>query len=321
MLFIPLSLALLLDRIFAEPTRFHPLVGFGHWAAFCESKLYAEKSYFRGFLALILVISPILLVCVWINALLALSLFSTIFSAVILYLCIGWQSLLAHADAIAKPLAADKLIEAREKLSYIVSRDTEQIDAIGIVKASSESVLENGADAIFNAIFWFAIAGVPGVVLYRMANTLDAMWGYKNSRYYYFGFAAAKLDDLLNYIPARLTALMYLLVSKQLRYVSQVFQQSKHWKSSNAGCVMSAGAFAVKASLGGAAVYHGSLQQRPILGFNKENEVVDNRKEKTDADTIFRCMRLINKSVLFILLIILFSDLVRFMYCPVDLTL
>ena len=167
---------------------------------------------------------------------------------------------------VAQALRLGDLRLARERVGYMVSRNTAQLDATGVARAGSESVLENGSDAVFAALFWFVIAGAPGVVLYRLSNTLDAMWGYRNARFERFGWAAAKIDDGLNYLPARLVALTYALLGKTALALRCWRTQAPLWDSPNAGPVMAAGAGALGVSLGGAAEYHGELHQRPELG-------------------------------------------------------
>lgn len=273
-LVLSVLLALVLDRLLGEPKRFHPLVGFGAIAANVEKRFNRSQNQVKsiagrifGSFAWAWAVLPWVSVGLVVYQLSLLDpVLEIVLGGVVLYLAIGWQSLLLHALAIAEPLEKEDLAGARQAVGMIVSRDTSELDDVAVASAATESVLENGADAIFSAIFWFCVMGIPGVVLYRLSNTLDAMWGYKNDRYLYFGWASARIDDLLNYIPARLTALSYALVGNTRLALQCWNAQAVTWKSPNAGPVMAAGAGAINVSLGGAAVYHGQLQSRPRLG-------------------------------------------------------
>ena len=302
-------IAFVLDKLLAEPKRWHPLVGFGALASAVERRLNSKSHCDRkhgihkrrihkhchnrlmGVMAVALVIAPFGIAAWLLDIWLAhWAVLHTLFAAVVLYLAIGWQSLQQHALAVAEPLARGDLDSARCAVAMIVSRDTAALDESGVARAATESVLENGADAIFSALFWFLVAGVPGVVVYRLSNTLDAMWGYKNARFLTFGWAAARLDDVLNYVPARLTAMVYALAGHTGCAWRCWQQQAQVWKSPNAGPVMSAGAGALKVLLGGAAQYHDRIQQRPPLG------PVDG--EQPSATTLYRACQLVDRALL-----------------------
>jgi len=268
-------LAIYLDYKFAEVSRYHPLVYFGNAVNVLERWFNRAKNgcfggaagKTLGTVAWTLAVVPLMLLSFYIERWLANQLFlSWLFAGTVLYIAIGWRSLLAHAQAISAPLKKGDIATARVAVSMIVSRDTAHLNEAQIANAASESVLENGADAIFAAIFWFLLLGVPGVVLYRLANTLDAMWGYKHSRYLHFGWAAARIDDLLNFIPARLVAFCYALLGNYQSAMASWKLQGVNWKSPNAGPVMSAGAGALNLKLGGGSIYQGQWQERGLLG-------------------------------------------------------
>lgn len=257
--------ALLLDALFGEPRRGHPLVLFGRWAERLERRFNPGGRGWRshGVSAWLLAVLPPTAV-VWLLA--DLPGLGWVVSVLALYAAVGLRSLNEHAEPVAQALEQGDLVRARERVGYMVSRDTRELDDSAVARAATESVLENGSDAVFAALFWFAVAGAPGVVLYRLANTLDAMWGYRNARFERFGWAAARIDDLLNYIPARLVALTYAVLGKTALALQCWRQQAPLWDSPNAGPVMAAGAGALGVQLGGPAIYHGELHERPRLG-------------------------------------------------------
>ncbi|QEI08972.1 cobalamin biosynthesis protein CobD [Pigmentiphaga aceris] len=192
-----------------------------------------------------------------------------ILHVVLLYACLGLRSLRDHTKPISTALRDGDLATARKLTSYIVSRDTADASESDLAKAGVESLLENGNDAVFGTLFWFAVAGGPGALLFRLANTLDAMWGYRNPRFNHFGWAAARIDDVLNWIPARLTACSYALLGNR-RLAWQCWRsQAPAWPSPNAGPVMAAGAGALGLALGREATYDGVPEVRPPLGMGE----------------------------------------------------
>lgn len=265
--------AVLVDASLGEPRRWHPLVGFGRWAQYFERRLNTNSEQrsplmlrLRGVLALLLAVSPWVLL-VALPATIPILRYPVAIAT--LYFALGHQSLRQHARRVSQALQEGDLEKARASVGLMVSRDTGKMDAQAVAAAAVESVLENGNDAVFGALFWFLIAGAPGALLYRLANTLDAMWGYRTPRYLYFGWAAARFDDVLNFIPARLTALTYALIGHTGNALRCWRLQAGAWESPNAGPVMAAGAGALDLGLGGGAYYHGQWEERPPLGLGR----------------------------------------------------
>ncbi|MCF8179521.1 MAG: adenosylcobinamide-phosphate synthase CbiB [Sulfuritalea sp.] len=273
-LFPPLSLvagalaAAFFDRWLGEPRRFHPLVGFGRCADWVENLLRAGApghplgNRLLGLAGWLLLVAPVVALAAWAGR----QTWGWITDVAMLYLALGARSLEQHGERVAADLAANDLASARTHVGWMVSRDTTTLDEEGVSRAAVESILENGNDAVFGALFWFLFAGAAGVVMFRLANTLDAMWGYRDDRRRYFGWAAARIDDVLNLIPARLTAMTYALLGNTRASLACWRQQAAGWSSPNAGPVLAAGAGALAVQLGGPALYHGQIEQRQKLG-------------------------------------------------------
>lgn len=233
-LFIPIT-AYILDTILGEPAaKFHPVCWLGNTALFLEQKkLPTLQNHSQQFLygiactsilILLFAVLPLLAFCVLKKYCLYYltdfyDIFAFIFASFILYLCIAPKSLVQHVEAIQKELKQNNLPEAQVKLSYIVGRNTNKMNEHDIVRASIESLAENSLDSTLAGFFWFSLGywlfSYEGAIffplLHRIINTLDAMWGKKNEKYFYFGKFPARFDDVLNYLPARLSFYFILL--------------------------------------------------------------------------------------------------------------
>lgn len=305
MAFILLSLGLLLDQLLGEAKRFHPLVGFGHAANRIENCLNStpdsNTSIIRGGLAMLVLILPLCLIVSFLTS--KLNQYNWLLSVIVIYWAIGFKSLIEHSEQVANALYQNDHEAARHSISLMVSRDTSMMDTPQITSATIESTLENGCDSSFAVLFWFMIGGAPFVVLYRLTNTLDAMWGYRNQRFEMFGKSAARLDDLLNYIPARLTAWSYALCGDTSKAIKSWRAHASLLASPNGGPVMAAGAGSLNIELGGPASYHGKrLSKAYFGGANKPN-----------SSDISRANGLVTRALLLWCCIILLLSLCRFL--------
>lgn len=320
-----LLFALFLDRILGEPTRFHPLVGFGKLANCLAAKfnhqsastapgqLLATKSRLKGMLCWMLLVLP-LPVTLWAinymsvdyanntDSTLTLALM-WLLNSLLLYLAIGLQSLKQHAMQIHQPLTTGDLQRARHFTGYMVSRDTKTLTANDMSRAAVESVLENGHDGVIASLFYFVIGGAPFVVLHRLTNTLDAMWGYKTPPFLHFGWWAARADDHLGWLSTYCTSLLYILASPQplgFNILSETWQQAKNYKSQNGGRCMATGASVLGFTLGGVSQYQGKTIHSPVLG----------RGRDVALDGIPRSVKLVTRSAWIFVLAVLVIGLV-----------
>jgi adenosylcobinamide-phosphate synthase len=273
--------ALLLDECFGELKRFHPLIIFGNYALFLERLLYTDNirwQFMAGVccwaLAVLLVVALSVFI-MWLIYSLCPSWVFYVVNIIVLYLTIGQKSLKQHAKAVSDPLAqvddADNLNKARQALSMIVSRDTQQANPQHMATSTIETVTENTHDAVIGPMVFFIIAGAPAAILFRLSNTLDAMWGYRTERYELFGKCSARMDDALGFIPARITSLLMAFSSPKyfIQTLKSIWITGRNWYSPNAGLVMAAGAGALNIRLGGDAVYNGIKKARLTLGLSQ----------------------------------------------------
>ena len=255
-----------LDEALGDPARFHPVAGFGQAAARVERGFYRPtRAAGVAYTATCVVVPTLAAVLV------ARRVPRAPFAAAALLVTLGGRTLRRTATALADLVAADDLTGARALASHLVSRRPDELDGPELARAALESLAENTADAVVGPLLWTAIAGAPGAVAYRAVNTLDAMVGYRNDRYREFGWAAARLDDALNWPVARLTAAAVVvaapLTGADGRGALRAWRRDGHrHPSPNAGRVEAAFAGALGVRLGGASTYGDQIETRPPLG-------------------------------------------------------
>ncbi|BAL77941.1 cobalamin biosynthesis protein [Bradyrhizobium cosmicum] len=179
---------------------------------------------------------------------------------------VALRSLHDHVAAVAKPLRAGDIAAARDAVSRIVGRDPAALDEAGIARAAIESLAENASDGIVAPVFWGALFGLPGIFGYKAINTLDSMIGHRSERHEAFGWAAARIDDVANFIPARLTGLLFVLLApRRSEALSCMTRDARRHRSPNAGWPEAAMAGALGVRLSGPRIYHGSTTNEPWL--------------------------------------------------------
>jgi adenosylcobinamide-phosphate synthase len=189
-----------------------------------------------------------------------------ILAAILAWPLVAVRSMHDHVDAVARPLLAGDLPAARQAVAMIVGRDPSQLDAAGVARAATESLAENTSDGIVAPLLWGAIFGLPGIAAYKAINTLDSMIGHRSPRHEAFGWAAARIDDVANLIPARLTGLLFTVVSIRPRVaLTTMWRDAGQHRSPNAGWPEAAMAGALGIRLSGPRIYDGRLSQEPWL--------------------------------------------------------
>jgi adenosylcobinamide-phosphate synthase len=196
--------------------------------------------------------------------------FSFVFNTFVLYLAIGAHNLKQHVFDVQNALIADNLEMARKNLAAIVNRDTKHMDKAEIISTSVESIVENGSEMILAPIFWFLIIGAPGAVLCSLVHTLNVMWGFKD-----FGWAVGKANDILNWVPSRITAFSYILLGDMKNGWHCLNEQAKNWNSPNSELVVATGAGALNLELGGDLYYQEQLKPRSKFGKGKASDLSD----------------------------------------------
>ena len=291
---VTLLIGWVLDLIFGDPPKLpHPVVWFGRLIAAGEHRL--NRNSHRRLKGALLAIGLILLVfgLAWlIRTLLGIfalifydgtnihqiPLLMYLFDILAIFFCLAGTTLIREVRQVF--FALDRsLEEGRQQVARIVGRDTSQLSAQEVRTAAIETLAENLSDGVIAPLFWLLLLGTPGMLAYKMVNTLDSMIGYHTERYLEFGCVAARIDDVANYIPARLTALLMVLSSGRLKHLGFVRKYGRNHASPNSGYPESALAAILDCRFGGPHYYFGELFDKPYIGSNpRELSTTDMKK-------------------------------------------
>lgn len=246
----------------------HPVVWMGALISVLDRKLNKEAfktgvRYLLGIVTLLIVVVLSTLCAAMVSSLLPNTWAGFATEAIIASSLIATRSLYTHVNAVAIPLVVNDIRTARDAVSHIVGRDPSQLDTGAVSRASLESLAENASDGVVAPIFWGLLFGLPGITAYKAINTLDSMIGHKSPRHRAFGWASARLDDLVNLIPARLTAGLVIVASGSLRPIPTVFADARRHRSPNAGWPESALAACIGVRLSGPRSYGGVVNHEP----------------------------------------------------------
>lgn len=269
---LPLLLGWTLDLFLGDPARLpHPIVWFGKTIAFGEHRL--NKGSHRMFKGAVMSVVLIALVfaATWLVRYMLTTYLSPVttlvFDVLAIFYCLAGTTLIREVRAVF--LALDRsLEEGRRQVARIVGRDTSELSAQEVRTAALETLAENLSDGVIAPLFWFAVLGVPGMLAYKMVNTLDSMIGYKTERYRDFGCWAAHIDDVANYIPARLTALLMVMAAGKPQLMRFVWKNGRRHASPNSGYPEAALSGILDCRFGGPHYYFGQLFPKPYIGEN-----------------------------------------------------
>ena len=272
---IQIILAIIIDLVIGDPQQLpHIVVYYGKIINYLEKQLnQGQQKILKGLIGVAILLA---LVAVF-SFIVDLASRKLIISGQILTIwlmssTLAVKSLVDHTLRVYYPLAKNDLPKARRFTSLIVGRDTEQLNQAEITRAVVETIAENTVDGVTAPLFYLLIFGLPGALIYKAINTLDSMWGYRNQRFYLFGRIAAILDDLANYIPARLTAICIIIASaifpefNARRSLQIIFRDSPKHPSPNSGIAEAGFAGAMGVCLGGTNYYQGQVSERGVLG-------------------------------------------------------
>lgn len=279
---LPFVCGWLADRLLGDPPNWpHPIVWFGRAISAGEKKLNnGNHRKLKGSFLTALLVSGVYCICFYIlkNSDIIDKRLTYLLTGIGVFYCLAGKTLRDEVKAVFDAVDRNRS-EGRKQLARIVGRDTKNLNPQQIRTAALETLSENLSDGVIAPMFWFLILGLPGMMAYKMINTLDSMIGYKNERYIDFGYTAAKLDDVTNYIPARLTSFLLLLVSGNLTKIKQTCYHGKMHASPNSGYPEAALAMILDCRFGGPNMYFGRLVDKPYIGNNERTLTTKDMEE------------------------------------------